>query len=92
MLSSDFLNKLCRPTEWRRQISKYLCLAEHFRLWELLDRKERDMKDDRDEIPMPHLLYIVLGLVAEHLLYIILGLVAAIAGAAIVIVRILQHP
>jgi hypothetical protein len=50
------------------------------------------MKDDRDEIPMPHLLYIVLGLVAEHLLYIILGLVAAIAGAAIVIVRILQHP
>jgi hypothetical protein len=26
------------------------------------------------------------------LLYIILGLVAAIAGAAIVIVRILQHP
>jgi hypothetical protein len=58
----------------------YLCLADHSRLWELLDRKERDMKDDLDEIPKPYLLYIVLGLVV------------AIAGAAIVIVRILQHP
>jgi hypothetical protein len=58
----------------------YLCLADHSRLWELLDKKERDMKDDLDEIPKPYLLYIVLGLVV------------AIAGAAIVIVRILQHP
>lgn len=50
------------------------------------------MKDDLDDIPVPHLLYIVLGLVAEHLLFIVLGLVAAIAGAAIVIVWSLQHP
>lgn len=50
------------------------------------------MKDDLDDIPKPYLLYIVLGIVAEHLLFIILGLVAAIAGAAIVILRILQHP
>lgn len=55
-------------------------MADHSRLWELLDKKERDMKDDLDEIPKPYLLYIVLGLVV------------AIAGAAIVIVRILQHP
>ena len=70
----------------------YLCLAEYSRLWELLDRKEKDMKDDLDDIPMPYLLYIVLGLVAEHLLFVVLGLLAAIAGAAIVIVRILKHP
>lgn len=50
------------------------------------------MKDDLDDTPMPYLLYVVLGLVAEHLLFIVLGLVAAIAGAAIVIVRILMHP
>jgi len=49
------------------------------------------MKDDLDDIPMPYLLYIVLGLVAEHLLFVVLGLLAAIAGAAIVILRILQH-
>jgi hypothetical protein len=54
--------------------------------------KERDMKDDLDDIPMPYLLYVVLGLVAEHLLFIVLGFVAAIAGAAIVIVLILHHP
>jgi hypothetical protein len=70
----------------------YLCLADHSRLREVLDRKERDMKDDLDDTPMPYLLYVVLGLVAEHLLFIVLGLVAAIAGAAIVIVRILMHP
>ena len=70
----------------------YLCLADHSRLREVLDRKERDMKDDLDDIPMTYLLYVVLGLVAEHLLFIVLGLVAAIAGAAIVIVRILMHP
>ena len=58
----------------------YLCLADHSNLREVLDRKERDMKDDLDDIPMPYLLYVVLGLVA------------AIAGAAIVIVRILKHP
>ena len=58
----------------------YLCLADHSHLREVLDRKERDMKDDLDDIPMPYLLYVVLGLVA------------AIAGAAIVIVRILKHP
>ena len=69
----------------------YLCLADHSRLWKLLDRKERDMKDDLDDLPKLYLLYIVLGLVAEHFLSIVLGLVAAIAGAAIVIVRILQH-
>jgi hypothetical protein len=57
----------------------YLCLAEQSRPWELLDRKEKDMKDDLDDIPMPYLLYVVLGLLA------------AIAGAAIVILRILQH-
>ena len=49
------------------------------------------MKDDLDDLPKLYLLYIVLGLVAEHFLSIVLGLVAAIAGAAIVIVRILQH-
>ena len=50
------------------------------------------MKDDLNDIPKPYLLYIVLGLVAEHLLFTVLGLAAAIAGAAIVILRILKHP
>jgi hypothetical protein len=53
------------------------------------------MKDNLDDIPMPHLLSIILGLVAKHLLLIVLGVVADIAGTAIVIARcfsIASHP